>query len=121
MSMVEQQNTIRILTRPLTVEELKTIARERFGDMVKAVVDVRKRVVAIGGELHADEEALLLDQGSHQDDLWGINIYVDQPRENWIEFDALINIRPSRGNRSRLVENAATQKLIVEIVHLFIR
>lgn len=119
--MVEQQNTSRILTSPITVEELNAIARERFGDMVKAVVDVQKQTVAIGGELDADGEALLIDQGSRQDDLWGINIYVDQPPESRIEFDALINIRPSQGNRSRLVENPATQKLIVEIVNSFIR
>ena len=67
-------------------------------------------ILAVGGELHADEEALLLDQGSNQADLWGINIYVDQPRESWVEFDSMINIRPSQGNRSRSVEDKATKE-----------
>lgn len=109
--------TIRIISSPIALSELKTIAAEQFGDMVKAVVDLEKHIVAVGGELHADEEAVLLDQGSRQSDLWGINIYVNEPRESWIEFDSMINIRPSQGNRSRSVENTEVQKKIMEIVN----
>jgi hypothetical protein len=31
--------------------QLVDLARERFGDLVKAVVDVEKNIIAIGGEL----------------------------------------------------------------------
>ncbi|MDP2934004.1 MAG: DUF5674 family protein [bacterium] len=113
---MEQQDTIRILISPITVAELQEVAKERFGDMVKAVVDIEKKSMAIGGELHADEEALLLDNGSKQGDLWGINIYVDQPRESWLEFDSMINIRPSQNNRSRSVEDLALQNKIIKLV-----
>ncbi len=111
---------IRVIENPIRLEELRAIAIERFGEMVKAVVDIEKGIMAIGGELHADEEAVLLDQGSRQQDLWGINIYVNEPRESWIEFDSMINLRPSQGNRSRRVESMETQKKIKEIVNRLI-
>jgi hypothetical protein len=76
--------------------------------------------MALGGELHADEERVLLDQGSKQSDLWGINIYHALPREEWIEFDSMINIRPSQGNRSRGVDDVNIQKAIIELANRLI-
>ena len=119
--MKEQQDKIYILTSPITVAELQQIAKRLFGDMVKVVVDIEKRIIAVGGELHADEEAILLDNGSEQGNLWGINIYVNQPRDSWIEFDSMINIRPSQNNRSRTVEDPILQKKIIEIVNDLIK
>ena len=87
-----------------------------YDEFVKAVVDVSRRAMVVGGELHADAEALLLDGGSRQEDLWGINLYPADDPEDWIEFDAMNNIRPRRGNRSRGVEDAATRRLIREVV-----
>jgi hypothetical protein len=107
---------LRIVTQTITNEEVRRLAEERFGDMVKAVVDIERGVIAIGGELHADGEALLLENGSDQSNLWGINLYPDRPREEWIEFDSMINIRPSQGNRSRSIEDTTVQKKITEIV-----
>jgi len=93
------------------------MAEDGFGDMVKAVVDIRAGIIAIGGGLHADEEAVLLDLGSPQADLWGINLYPEQHgTEDWIEFDSMINVRPKQGNRSRSVEDAETRRRIVDIV-----
>ena len=92
---------ITIIRDSVTRHELNEMAKEQFGDMVKAVVDVEQRIMAIGGELHSDEEAVLLDQGSAQKNLWGINLYPEQPVSEWIEFDSMINVRPSGGNRSR--------------------
>lgn len=112
---------MRMIDAPLSLAELKQIANERFGDMVKAVVDVEKGRMAVGAELHADEEAELLSSGSQQNQLWGINIYVDQPREGWIEFDSMINIRPSQGNRSRSVEDEEMQRNIKEVVNRLIQ
>ncbi|MGH7449246.1 MAG: DUF5674 family protein [Longimicrobiales bacterium] len=100
--------------------QLADLARQQFGDMVKAVVDVRRRIMAIGGELHSDEEARLLDDGSKQADLWGINLYPDEEGD-MIEFDSMINVRPSQGNRSRTVEDGALQDVIREIVHSLLR
>ena len=114
-------NDIQIISTPITKAELTQIAEKRFGDMVKAVVDVEKRVMAIGGELHADEEAVLLEQGSMQDSVWGINLYVDLSEQEWIEFDSMINVRPAKHNRSRSVENEEIKKKIVQIVNELIK
>jgi len=92
------------------------MARVGFGDMVKAVVDVSREIMAAGGELHADEEALLLEEGSRQGDLWGINLYPTETSPEWIEFDSMINVRPARGNRSRDVEDEETRAIIRRIV-----
>ena len=66
--------------------------------------------MALGGELHADEEATLLEQGARQADLWGINIYPDLPADERIEYDSMINVRPAQGNRSRLVDDRAIRQ-----------
>jgi len=108
--------TIQIVREPITLDELRSLARGQFGDFVKAVVDVRLGVMAIGGELHADEEALLLEQGARQADLWGINLYPDRVGTDRIEFDSMINVRPSQGNRSRSVEDPALRQQIVNVV-----
>jgi hypothetical protein len=106
----------RMVSSPITRDELRRIAGEQFGDFVKAVVDVRRGVMAIGGELHADEEAFLLEHGAQQADLWGINVYPDRPTTELVEFDSMINVRPSQDNRSRGVEDAAVQQQILNIV-----
>lgn len=110
-----------IIGEPISVQQLAQMAAERFGDMVKAVVDTNRRLLAIGGGLHSDEEASLIEQGSAQADLWGINIYPEKPRSEWIEFDSMINIKPRLGNRSRGVEDAGIQQLIREIVDSLIQ
>ena len=96
---------MQIVSAPITRDELRRIAGQQFGDFVKAVVDVQGGVMAIGAELHADEEALLLEQGARQADLWGINLYPDRANDELIEFD-----------RSRGVDDAAVQALIQAIV-----
>ena len=92
------------------------MAQGGFGNLVKAVVDVDREIMAVDGELHADEEALLLENGSQQRNLWGINIYPELEGTDRIEFDSLINIRPSQGNRSRGVDNLAIREKIIQVV-----
>ena len=108
---------IRVVRDSISRDELTEIAKRQFGDMVKAVVDVEQGIMAIGGELHSDEEAMLLDQGSAQRDLWGINLYPDKPLNEWIEFDSIINVRPSGGNRSRYVESSDIRETVTRIVN----
>jgi hypothetical protein len=105
-----------IVRDAVTRAHLAAEAAEQFGDMVKAVVDVKRRVMAIGGELHADEEALLIEDGSRQEDLWGINLYPGERDEGWVEFDSLINVRPSQGNRSRGVDDNGLRADIRRVV-----
>lgn len=112
---------IKIVRDAITKVELNEMAKQQFGDMVKAVVDVEQGIMAIGGELHADEEAVLLDQGSAQKNLWGINLYPEQPIAEWIEFDSMMNVRPSGGNRSRNVEQAEIREALTAIVNRLVK
>lgn len=93
------------------------MANAEFGDVVKAVVDVEQEIMAIGGELHADEEVLLSEEeGSQRKNTWGINIYPNKSENEWIEFDSMVNLKPNLGNRSRDVENPETRKNILKTV-----
>lgn len=88
-----------------------------FGSLVKAVVDIEKEIMVVDADLHADQEQMLLENGSQQEHLWGINIYpnkIDEP--GWIVFDSMINLRPSFGNKSRSVENLEIQQKIRTII-----
>jgi len=110
-----------LIRSPITRPQLKEIAEKRFGDMVKGVVDIQNEIMALGGELHADEEAYLLGNNSRQADLWGINLYPDLDFPDMLEFDSMINIRPSQNNRSRGVENPQTRQKIEIIVRKLIQ
>ncbi len=112
---------IKIIKDAIPRSVLKEISEKQFGDFVKAVVDIEKEIMAIGGSLHADEEAMLLEHGSAQENLWGINIYPQKTQEERIEFDSMINIRPSQGNRSRNIEDENIRKRIVKIVNTLIQ
>jgi hypothetical protein len=106
---------------PISVEEIRRMAAARFGDFVKAVIDVERRIMIVDAELHADEEAELLAGGSRQQHLWGINLYPDLAESEWLEFDSMINLRPSFGNRSRGVDDHATRERIAAMVIELVR
>lgn len=108
---------MKIVKDKISINELKQMAEKMFGDMVKAVVDINKEIMAVDGELHADEEAVLLENGSRQKDLWGINIYPDMPGSDFIEFDSMINLRPSQNNRSRGIDNPDIRNKIFNIIN----
>ena len=107
---------MKLVTVPISFAELASLAKSRFGDMVKAVVDVEKGIMALDADLHADEEAYLLKEGSKQSNLWGINLYPEVSGDDWIQFDSMINVRPSVGNRSRGVSDSTIQTKIIAIV-----
>lgn len=108
---------MKIVTDKITVSELKEMAEKMFGNLVKAVIDVAREIIAVDAELHADEEALLLSNGSKQENLWGINLYPEISGGDFIEFDSMINLRPAQGNRSRGVESAEMREKIRRIVN----
>ncbi|MBU4252150.1 MAG: hypothetical protein KKC39_00025 [Candidatus Omnitrophica bacterium] len=107
---------MKIIIETLLLGELKQMAEATFGNLVKAVVDVERELIAVDAELHSDLEALLLDDGSRQKSLWGINIYPEIQGNDFVEFDSMINMRPSQGNRSRGIENEEMRKKIIAIV-----
>jgi hypothetical protein len=93
------------------------MSEKMFGKLVKAVVDIEREIMVVDAEVHADEEQFLLEDGSRQENLWGINIHPDKTGEYFIEFDSMINLRPSWGNSSRSVENPLIRKKIITIVN----
>jgi len=111
---------MKILDKPIMLNELKGMAADSYGDLVKAVVDIDEGLVAVDAELHSDLESLLLAQGSKQQSLWGINFYPALLGDDFVEFDSMINIRPSQGNRSRGVDNETIRLKILEVVHRWV-
>tara|TARA_B100000315_G_scaffold222025_1_gene225820 strand:- start:2073 stop:2414 length:342 start_codon:yes stop_codon:yes gene_type:complete len=112
---------MKIITETITLDEIKQMASALFGDLVKAVVDVDKELIAINAELHSDLEALLIENGSKQESLWGVNFYPDEQDDGFVEFDSMINMRPSQNNRSRGVESDEMRNKIIEIIGKMIK
>lgn len=113
---------IRVVKNPIRREELVEIAKEEFGDVVKAVVDVRQEIMAVGGELHSDEEVVLIEEhGAKRLDTWGINIYPAKSVSEWIEFDSMVNIKPAHNNRSRDIEDETIKETTRRIVEKLIK
>lgn len=109
-----------IIKEPININDIIEMANNRYGDMVKAVADVKRELIAVDSDLHSDLETLLLEDGSAQEDLWGYNIYPELDGEDFIEFDSLINIRPRQNNFSRDVEDVQIQKAIIAITNKYI-
>ena len=110
-----------ILQKPISREKLTELAENFYGDMIKGVVDTNRCKLALDAELHSDLERLLLEDGSEQEFLWGINLYPEVDDEDFLEFDSLINIRPRQNNRSRYVEDAQIRNTIQKVVKSFIQ
>ena len=104
-----------LLSARVETAELARLVAQHFGDMVKLVVDVDRGIVALGGQLHADAEKLLLDAGSAQASLWGANYYPGRGAERCLEYTSLINIRPAEGNPSMEIEDLARRARVREL------
>ena len=114
---------VRRVTEPETIslDEIRALAASRFGDMIKGVVDLERGILLLDADLHADQEASLLAEGSTQASLWGINLYPDVTGGDWLEFDSMINLRPSFGNRSRGVDDPARRAAIAAFIARVVR
>jgi len=108
--------TIVLTSEALDPAELRRLAQAFFRDMVKVVVDVRRGRAAVGGELHADAEQLLLDEGSEQVDLWGANYYPGRGPEGYLEFTAMINVRPAQDNASMEIQDPELRRLVRDVL-----
>lgn len=107
---------MKIFSEKVTKEEIKKITDEHFGDMVKVVVDIEKEILAAGGEFHSDSESLLLESGSKQENLWGINYFPRRQGDPRIEYSALINIRPRNKNYSFEIQDSKIREKIKKII-----
>lgn len=111
---------MKLVDRKILLSELKKMSSRIFGGMIKAVVDIKKEIMAVDASMHADEEAYLLERNSNQDDLWGINIYPDLVGDDFIEFDSMINVRPRQNNFSRGIADKNIREKIIKIVNKLI-
>lgn len=112
----------KIVRDGITREELRALASEQYGDLIKAVVDVEQGIIGVGGELHVDIQSLLIEQaGSKGDTTWGINLCLDKVGDDFIEFDSMVNLKPLIGNRTRGVEDEAVciaiRNVVAHLVH----
>lgn len=112
----------RIVKDKITRDELRSLAHKQYGDIIKAVVDIKQEIMGVGGELHVDIQSLLIEkEGSRGDSTWGINLYPEKDGDDFIEFDSMINLKPALGNRSRRVEDKETQEKIRKIVNRLVK
>ena len=107
----------KVVTDTISISELKALAHELYGDVIKAVVDVRQDVLGVGGEFHSEIERILIEShGAQREDTWGINLLLDKSGDDLIEFDSMVNLKPAYGNRTRDVENQEVRQKICAIV-----
>ena len=107
---------IKIVEDKISLDELIEIAKEFYISMVKGAADIEKEIIAFGGEYHADANEILIENGSRQSDVWGFNVYFDRPRDSWIEYISLINIRPQANNLEMEIQDQGIRdkmKLII--------
>jgi len=113
--------TIKIIKEKITRQELIDVTRENYGDMIKGVVDIEKEIIALGGEFHSDASVVLVEQeGSNQEDIWGINIYPEKEKNEWLEFNSLVNIKPLKNNRDVEIESEEIKDKIKDITNRLI-
>ncbi|MFC1841963.1 DUF5674 family protein [Candidatus Dependentiae bacterium] len=113
---------MKIVDNEISVEELKKMPEKMFDNLVKAVVDIEKEIMVVDAIMHADQESLLLDEGSKQENLWGINLYLNKIEEqDFIEFDSMINIRARQDNRGRGVYDPKIREKIIKIVNKLVK
>ncbi len=109
---------MKLVEKSITISELEEMSKNMFGDLVKAVVDIEKEIMAVDAPMHADQEKYLLERGSKQENLWGINLYPEfYGEEDFLEFDSMINLRPNFGNNTRGVEDEKLRGKITDIIN----
>jgi len=112
---------MKIIDDKVNITELKTMSQKMFGNLVKAVVDIEKEIMAVDAPMHADQEAELIKNGSRQENLWGINLYPDKSQNDFIEYDSIINLKPNQNNRTRDVDDPKIKEKIIKIVEKFVK
>lgn len=109
---------MQLVDTKITLSELEVMSKKMFNKIVKAVVDIEQNIMMVDADMHADEEDVLLENGSQQGDLWGINLHPSEyGTAGWVEFDSMINLRPSWGNVTRGVDDPMIREKIIKIVN----
>lgn len=106
----------------ISIKELTAMAENMYGNIVKAVADVKNGIMVVDADMHADEEQFLLTKGSAQSDLWGFNLHpAKYGTVDFIEFDSMINIRPRQQNLSRDIEDQKLRNKIIDLVNKVVK
>jgi len=112
---------MKLVKDTISIDELKEMSEKMFSRIVKAVVDINHEIIAVDAEMHVDLEAFLLENDSEQQYLWGINFHPGELNDKFVEFDSMINIRPSQNNRTRSVDDEHIRKKILKIVDRLVK
>ena len=112
---------MKLVHKTISVDELKKMAAKMIREIVKAVVDIEEEIMMVDAPMHADLEEVMLEQGSSQENLWGINLQPHKQGRDVVEFDSMINIRPSQGNRTRGVDDPRLREKIITIVERIVQ
>ncbi len=111
------EDIMQLVNEKISLEILEDMSKKMFGGIVKAVVDIEKKIMVVDADMHVDQEFFLLENGSLQKNLWGINFHPAEKNKSFVEFDSMINLRPSQDNCSRGVDSPEIQKVILSIVN----
>ena len=113
---------MKIIKDKISISELREICKNGpFTEVIKAVVDIEKKIMAVDAEVHAElRELLIKEENSNSQYLWGINLVPDKEDEGFIVFDSLINLKPGLGNRTMGVEDPEIKGKIINIINHFI-
>jgi hypothetical protein len=114
---------IEIVRDQISLDQLREIAKEFYGFMIKGVVDIEEEIAAFGGEYHMDANLFLIDKGSKQPNIWGFNVYFHKKKgeEGWLEYTSLINIRPTEGNVTMEIADPLLKNKINSILQKIIK
>ena len=107
---------IKIIKQTISRDEVETLAKEYYEDLIKGVVDIKRELVALGGEMHADAESVLLKDGSEQSNLWGFNILLNEPKDSCLIYESFINIRPRDNNDSLEIKEPSLKETMKRII-----
>ncbi len=102
------------------MQEVKELAEEWYGSMIKGAVDIEEGRVALGGDYHIEDSEMLTNTGSKFENVWGFNIRFEEDKNGVLEFDSMVNIKPNLGNRSRNIIEEEVIKKATEIIYKFI-
>ncbi len=117
---LDNMDIILIQGKRIASAQLKESCDAWFQDMVKVVVDVERGMICVGGNLHADGEKILLEDGSKQSNIWGANFYPRHSPEERIEYTALINIRPAQNNPSMEILDPELRRCVQRLIETLI-
>ena len=104
-------------SNPYSKEEIEQL-KEQFDVYIKTVIDVNKKICSAGCDRHFDSEKILLEQGSHQADLWGGGIDLETMV---IDYNSMINIRPQQNNSSNEIQDTNIREACENLAKFFFK